>query len=270
MARFRRRTRDPEGRMSLAEHLREFRRRLFIAAVAVLVAAIVAGFFYEDVFAFLAAPFEDYKRANPKLDISLNFGEATAPLSNLLSLSIFVGVIGASPVWLYQLFAFILPGLTRRERRISLGFLGATVPLFLAGCTLAYLVLPKSLAILYGFSPEGTSNIQQVSMYFSFVTRFILVFGLGFLFPIVLVMLNVVGAMSARRLLSGWRVAIVLIFIFAAIATPTADPFTMFVFAAPLTALYFGAWAVCRILDRRREASRPDWLEVEDTEASPL
>jgi sec-independent protein translocase protein TatC len=256
--------------MTLGEHFREFRRRLFLAAAAVLVASIVAGLFYDQIFAFLSEPFNDYKQDNRQSTISLNFGEATAALSNLISLSIFVGVIASSPIWLYQIWAFIVPGLTRKEKRVSLAFLGATIPLFLVGCGLAYLILPKSLAILYGFSPEGTSNIQQVSMYFSFVTRFILVFGLGFLFPVVLVGLNAVGVMPASRLIKGWRVAIVLIFVFAAVATPTADPFTMFVFAAPLTALYFGAWVVCRLLDKRKDKARPDWLDVDDTEASPL
>ncbi len=256
--------------MTLAEHFREFRRRLFFAAAAVSVAAIVAGIFYNRVFAFLSEPFNEYKLANPENDISLNFGEATSALSNLISLSIFVGVIVSSPVWLYQIWAFIVPGLTRKEKRISLMFLGATVPLFLLGCGLAYAILPQSLSILYGLSPEGTSNIQQVSMYFSFVTRFILVFGIGFLFPVILVGLNAIGAMPADRLIKGWRVSVVLIFVFAAVATPTADPFTMFVFALPLTALYFGAWFVCRRLDKRKAANRPDWLEVDDTEASQL
>ena len=126
------------------------------------------------------------------------------------------------------------------------------------------------MAILYGFSPEGTSNIQQVSMYFSFVTRFILVFGVGFLFPVVLVGLNVIGVLPAERLLAGWRIAVVFIFVFAAVATPTADPFTMFVFAAPLTFLYFAAWFVARLLDKRKAKHRPDWLNVDDNEASAL
>ena len=256
--------------MTLTEHFKEFRRRLFIAAAAVLVASIVAGVFYDQVFAFLSEPFNDYRRQNPQSTISLNFGEATSALSNLISLSIFVGVVASSPIWLYQAWAFVVPGLTRKEKRISLAFDGSIVPLFLLGCWLGYAILPKSLAILYGFSPEGTSNIQQVSMYFSFVTRFILVFGLGFLFPVVLVALNVVGAMPATRLIRGWRVAIVLIFVFAAVATPTADPFTMFVFAAPHVALYFAAYFVCRILDKRKAAARPDWLDVDDTEASAL
>jgi len=107
-------------------------------------------------------------------------------------------------------------------------------------------------------------------MYFAFVTRFILVFGLGFLFPVVLVGLNAVGVMPASRLIKSWRVSVVLIFVFAAVATPTADPFTMFVFAAPLTALYFAAWFVCYTLDKRKAKARPDWLDVDDNEASPL
>jgi sec-independent protein translocase protein TatC len=256
--------------MTLAEHFREFRRRLFIAAVAVLLASIIAGIFYDQIFAALTAPFYDYANSSPGVTASINFAEATAAFSNLISLSIFVGVVVSSPVWLYQIWAFIVPGLTTREKRVSLAFVGSTIPLFLLGCWLGYTILPQSLRILYGLSPAGTSNIQQASMYFSFVTRFILVFGLGFLFPVFLVGLNVIGAMPASRLIKGWRVAVVLIFVFAAVATPTADPFTMFVFALPLVALYFGAYAVCRVLDKRRAASRPDWLDVDDTEASPL
>lgn len=256
--------------MTLSEHFREFRRRLVIAAVAVVVTSVLAGVYYERVFDALTAPFYQYARNNPGVTASINFAEATSALSNLVGLSIFVGVIAASPVWLYQIWAFIVPGLTRREKRVSLAFLGATIPLFLLGCGLAYAILPQSLSILYGLSPSGTSNIQGASMYFSFVTRFILVFGIGFLFPVILVGLNAIGLLSARQLLKGWRVAVVLIFVFAAVATPTADPFTMFVFAAPLTVLYFGAWLVCRRIDKRRAASRPDWLEVDDTQASPL
>ncbi len=256
--------------MTLAEHFREFRRRLFVSAVAIVIASIVAGIFYDTIFEFLKEPFQTYADSSPGVTASINFAQATSAFSNLISLSIFVGVVVSSPVWLYQVWAFIVPGLTRKEKRVSLIFIGSTVPLFLAGCWLGYTILPQSLSILYGLSPEGTSNIQQASDYFSFVTRFILVFGLGFLFPVFLVGLNLVGAMPARRLIGGWRVAVLVIFVFAAVATPTADPFTMFVFALPLVVLYFAAWLVCRWLDKRRAASRPDWLDVEDTEASQL
>lgn len=256
--------------MSLGDHLREFRRRVLIAAGTVVVTAIAAGLNYERIFIFLTDPFYDYKRANPQNTISLNFGEATSAFSNLITLSVFVGVMAASPVWLYQLWAFVVPGLTKKEKRISLAFIAATVPLFLGGCLLGYIVLPQSLELLYGFSPSGTSNIQQVSAYFSFVTRFILVFGGGFLFPVFLVAFNAVGILPAEKMIRGWRVAVVLIFVFAAVATPTADPMTMFLLAAPLMLLYFVAYGVARLIDRRRAKSRPDWLETSDDEASAL
>lgn len=266
----RRRERDPEGKMSLGDHLREFRRRVLIAALAVIVGAIVAGLNYDRVFSFLTAPFYEYRDANPGNAISLNFGEATSAFSNLISLSVFIGVLAASPIWLYQAWAFIVPGLTKKEKRVSLLFIGATVPLFLGGCLLGYFVLPQSLKLLYGFSPEGTSNIQQVSAYFSFVTRFILVFGAGFLFPVFLVAFNAVGILPAEKMIRSWRVATVAIFVFAAVATPTADPMTMFLLALPLMVLYFMAYGVARLIDKRREKDRPDWLEASDDEASQL
>ncbi len=256
--------------MTLGEHFAEFRRRLLISALAVLIGAIVAGFFYEEISAFLQAPFTAYKAANPGKVIEINFPEATAALSNLISISIWVGVIGSSPVWLYQGWAFIVPGLTRREKRLSMAFVAATVPLFLAGVALAYVIMPQSLAILFGLSPEGTSNIQDARMYYAFVTRFILVFGLGFLFPVVLLALTLMGVLSARRMIGGWRVAIVLIMVFAAAATPTSDPYTLFVFAGPLVLLYFAACGGAWLIDRRRARSRPDWLDVSDDQASTL
>jgi Tat protein translocase TatC len=176
-----RRARNPEGRMSLADHLRELRRRFLISAVAVLIGAVIGWVTYPRVYGALAAPFNDYKTSHPHSVISLNFGNATAAFSQQVSISIFVGVLVSSPVWMFQLWAFIVPGLTRKERRISLAFIAAIVPLFLAGCGLAYVVLPKVLAVLYGFTPPGASNIQQVADYFSFVTRFILAFGCSFL-----------------------------------------------------------------------------------------
>ena len=118
--------------MTLAEHFREFRRRLVVSAIAVAVASIAIGVLYfEEVYALLSAPFNAYKDANPDSLITLNLGEATSPLSLTISLSLFAGIIVSSPVWLYQIWAFIVPGLTRKEKRLSLAFIGAVVPLFL-------------------------------------------------------------------------------------------------------------------------------------------
>ena len=246
------------------------RRRLFIAAAAVLVASIVAGVFYDQVFAFLSEPFNDYRRANPQSTISLNFGEATSALSNLISLSIFVGVVASSPVWLYQAWAFVVPGLTRKEKRISLAFVGSVVPLFLLGCWLGYAILPKSLAILYGFSPEGTSNIQQVSMYFSFVTRFILVFGRASSFRSCSSRSTSSGPCrpAGSSAAGGWRSC-------SSSSSPPSPrprqtPSRCSSSPRRSSLLYFAAYFVCRILDKRKAAARPDWLDVDDTEASAL
>jgi sec-independent protein translocase protein TatC len=256
--------------MSLGDHLRELRRRFLISAVTVLLGAVIGWLTYPRVYAALAAPFNDYKTAHPHSVISLNFGNATAAFSQQLSISIFVGVLASSPVWLYQIWAFIVPGLTRKERRISLAFIAAIVPLFLSGCALAYYVLPKVLAVLYGFTPPGASNIQQVSDYFSFVTRFILAFGGSFLMPVFLVALNAIGLLPSSAMLRAWRPAVFGIFVISAIATPTPDAFTMFLLAIPLVALYFGAIGVSKLIERGRQKNRPEWADVADDEASSL
>ncbi len=271
MARFRlRRKSDPDGRMALGDHLRELRRRLVISAVAIIALGVLGWIFYPDIYDTLAAPFNDYKDAHPKSAISLNFGNATAAFSQQVSLSLFTGVIGASPVWLWQLWRFIVPGLTRKERNISLAFVSAIVPLFLAGCSLAYWVLPKVLDVLYGFTPDDASNIQQVADYFAFVTRFILAFGGAFLMPVFLVALNTIGVLPARVMLKAWRPAVFGIFVLAAALTPTPDAFTMFLMAVPLTVLYFGAIGVSFLVERGKRRARPDWVEVPDDQASTI
>lgn len=256
--------------MTLGDHLRELRRRVVISAVAILALAVFGWIYYEHIYDALAAPFNDYKNANPLSTISLNFGNATAAFSQQVSLSLFTGVIGASPVWLWQVWRFIVPGLKRKERNISLAFVAAIVPLFLAGCALAYFVLPSVLSVLYGFSPPESSNIQQVADYFAFVTRFILAFGGAFLMPVFLVALNTIGILPARMMVKAWRVAVFGIFALSAILTPTPDAFTMMLMAAPLTVLYFGAIGVCLLIERSKKRKRPDWSEVPDDQASPL
>ncbi|WP_435198555.1 twin-arginine translocase subunit TatC [Janibacter sp. GS2] len=264
--------------MPLKEHLLEFRNRLMIAAAAIIIGAVVGWMIYDGVYDQLTLPFKEYeKTARADGDdaiVSLNFANATSAFSTQLGISIFTGVILSSPIWVWQIWAFILPGLTKREKRISLGVFATAMPLFLTGCFFAYLTLPKALIILFGFTPDdgNSSNIQQASDYFSFVTRFILAFGLAWLLPVFLVGLVAIGVLSGRTLLKSWRVAILLIFISAAIITPTPDPFTMFLLAGPLCVLYFAAVGIALVIDRRRVQSgqEPDWSHLSDDEASPL
>ena len=284
MARSPRTPKDPEGRMPLKEHLLEFRNRLMIAAAAIVVGAIIGWIIYKPVtigswtyggiYDQLTLPFTEYKKSNPDSVVTLNFGNATSAFTTQLGLSLFTGVILSSPVWLWQIWAFILPGLTKREKRISLGVFGTALPLFLAGCFFAYQTLPKALLILFGFTPDDgkSSNIQQASDYFTFITRFILAFGLAWLLPVFLVGLCAIGVLSGRTLKKSWRMAILLIFIASAVITPTPDPFTMFLLAGPLCVLYFAALGICLLIDRRRveRGEEPDWSDLPDDQASPL
>lgn len=257
--------------MSLGDHLREFRRRLFTAALALIACSVVGWYLFDIIYEHLTRPIATIaeERGEGSL-IDLNYAGLTAAFSQRLSLAIWAGTILSAPMWLWQGWAFIVPGLTKKEKRISLMFIAAIVPLFLGGCWFGYVTLPKAVEILLGFTPEGAANLPEASLYFSFVTRFILVFGVAFLFPVVLVALNVIGVLPAATMLKGWRPAVVLIFVFAAIATPTPDPYTMMLLATPLTVLYFVAYAVARLVERRRAKDRPDWLQTADDEASTL
>lgn len=275
---------DPEGRMPLKSHLLEFRNRLMVAAAAIFIGAIVGWIVYNPVhigswtyagiFKQLTYPFDEYKASNPDSIVTLNFGNATSAFTTQLGLSLFTGVIISSPVWVWQIWAFILPGLTTKERRLSMAVFGTALPLFLAGCFFAYQTLPKALLILFGFTPDDgkSSNIQQASDYFTFITRFILAFGLAWLLPVFLVGLCGMGILSGKTLKKSWRMAVLLIFIASAVITPTPDPFTMFLLAGPLCVLYVIALGICLLIDRRRVESgaEPDWSDLSDDEASPL
>lgn len=261
--------------MPLKAHLLEFRNRLMVAAAAIVVGAVVGWFVYPTVYDQLTLPFTEYKRSNPDSVVTLNFGNATSAFSTRLSLSIWTGVLLACPIWVWQIWAFILPGLTKKEKRLSLAFFASAVPLFLVGCLVAYWTLPKALLILFGFTPDDdkSSNIQQAADYFKFVTRFIFAFGAAWLLPVFLVGLCAIGVLSGRTLLKGWRVAVLLIFVASALITPTPDPFTMFLMAGPLCVLYFAAVGIGLLLDKRRVERgeiEPDWSELPDDEASPL
>lgn len=258
--------------MTLAEHFKEFRRRIIISGLSVSAIAMAVGiWFYWPIYWKLTEPWEQYKAANPDTLIVLNFGEATAALSQRISLSIWAGVILSSPIWLYQIWAFIVPGLTKREKRWSLGFIAAMVPLFLTGVFVAFSILPTALLVLYGFTPPGASNLQDNAKYFAFVTRLILVFGIGFLLPVFIIALNLVGVLPSRVILGSWRIAALLIMVFAAVATPTGDAYTMLLLGVPLLVLYIVAGFIAKFIEKRRERNRPEWSkDLADDQPSAL
>ncbi len=236
--------------MPLRQHLVEIRRRLFFAAIGVLLGAVVGWFLYDEVFHLLQEPLLNAAKEQHR-EITTNFSGIATAVDLKVKVSCFLGVILSSPWWIYQLWAFINPGLTSKERRYAFSFIGAGVPLFLAGGALAWYLLPRAVALLTEFAPEDTTNLIDAQAYLSFVMRLILAFGLAFLVPIVMIALNWMGVVKARAWLAGWRWAILVAFTFAAIMTPTPDILTMFWVALPICALYFIAYGICVVHDRR-------------------
>ncbi|WP_394252072.1 twin-arginine translocase subunit TatC [Arthrobacter pityocampae] len=258
--------------MALKEHLREARNRLFKSAIAVLAATVVGFFVYEPVLRALAAPIIAINEQEGRT-ASLNFDSAASPFDLLIQVSVFLGLVLSSPVWLYQLWAFITPGLKTKERRIALAFIAVAFPLFLAGIGLAWLILPNAVRVLTEFTPEDFSNYISVSVYFAFVLRLMLAFGIAFLLPVVLVGLNMVGVVSGKQILKAWRITVFLVCLFAAMAAPGGDALSMFYLAVPLLLLFFVAIGLCLLNDKRRArrtAAREAAVDATADTATPL
>ncbi|CAM5591627.1 Sec-independent protein translocase protein TatC OS=Streptomyces parvulus OX=146923 GN=tatC PE=3 SV=1 [Streptomyces parvulus] len=266
--------------MPLAEHLRELRNRLAKALLAIVAVTVVAAFFYEAIINLLTGPILDSigcdksfaelaearSGAEPCAQITIN--GLLGPFTLALKVSLTAGIVLASPVWLYQLWAFVAPGLHRNEKKYAYAFVATGAPLFLIGAYFAYAVLPTSAEVLIEFTPSDVDNLLPLDELLDLVTRMVIVFGLSFELPLLLVMLNLTGVLTGRRMLGWWRAMIMGITLFAAIATPSTDPLTMILLAGPIWVLYFGAVAVSLVNDRRR--ARREALEPDDDEASDL
>ena len=255
--------------MSLGDHLRELRNRITISAIAIVIGGVVGWIYYDRVINALTKPLRDLQVGREGV-VNINFAGMTDAFALQLTTSLTVGLIIASPIWLFQIWGFIVPGLTSKEKLVARLFVVAAVPLFLAGCLFAFVMVPKAVAVLLGFTPQGAYNLQDGSQYLNFVLKFIIAFGCAFLLPVFLVALNLVGVLPARVMLRGWRPAVMVILVFAAIMTPTPDAYTMLFLATPMVALYFASVGVAFLLDRRKEEHKPDWLDVPDDEASSL
>lgn len=259
--------------MPLGAHLRELRDRLFKAVIALLLGAVAGWFLRNPVLHALSEPLiEAAEEQGRSGQVTLNVGNLTGVLDLQIKIALFLGVIVSSPVWLYQLWAFITPGLTRRERRTSLAFVLTAVPLFCAGAGLAYLVLPNAVRFFVDLTPENFVNVIDAGTYIGFFMRLLLAFGIAFVVPVVLVAVNLVGLLSAASMLKAWRWVVVVCFAFAAVATPTPDALSMFLLAVPMMALFFAAIGISALNDRRRR--RRDVEEgyggLADDEPTPL
>ena len=267
--------------MSLGDHLRELRKRLVISAVAIVVAAIIAFVDWSGVAALLRLPFQlssltDFVKDGMRVPITkiaedysatISYTTVSAAFDLHLQIGLTIAIIIASPIWLFQIFAFLVPGLTGREKRYTFGFFFSAVPLFLAGGFTGWLLFPHMVELLASFTPQEDAVILDARIYYDFILKLVLAVGVGFVLPVFLVLLNFVGILSAAAILKGWRVAILVITLFCAVATPAVDIVSMFLLAIPMVVLYFAAVGVSWIHDR---AVARRLARVESSESMPV
>jgi sec-independent protein translocase protein TatC len=270
------RQKDPEGRMPLFDHLRELRNRVVKMALG-LVAGMAVGFiFFTPVWHVIERPLcRAYVRGHTGCNLlGTNMLVNQSPLDPFylrVKVAMIVGIVLSSPVWLYQVWAFIAPGLYAREKRWGRIFLGTAVPLFLSGVALAYFSLDRSLHYLLGLTPGGVANLIQVNTYMSFVMTVMLAVGVAFELPLLIIMLNLAGILTHERFRKWRRMLIFGTFLIAGIANPSPDPVTMLILGGACAALVELAELIVWSNDRRRARRHPDpYAGLADDELSPL
>ena len=264
--------------MTLIEHLRELRSRVLKSALTVLIATIVCLFVaYEPIRRTITQPYCDVPAKHRAVT---NLQDTCAliihsPLDGFtfrLKIALIAAIVVSAPVWLWQVWRFVTPGLRHNERRYGLAFILSSTLLFAVGTVLAYLVLGKSLTALLSFGGPGVVAQLTADEYLGFVIAMITAFGLGFEFPLIVVLLNFAGVLPTDALRKWRRVAFFLLIVFAGFAVPSSDPFSMLFLAVPLCVLYEATIIIGRVHDRRvrnREGSF-DYALLDDDEASPL
>jgi sec-independent protein translocase protein TatC len=265
-----------DGRMPLGEHIRELRRRLVRAILAIVGGGIVSLVFFTPIWNVLRHPYCQVNQKNALETINgcgpLVYSNVFDPIVWHFKVALIGGLVLASPIWLYQLWAFVTPGLQKKERQYSLVFVGTAVPLFLSGATLAYFVMSKGLQVLLNFAPEGTVSLISIDHYLAYVLAMLLIFGGSFVIPLLLVILNRIGILSYQRLKKSRRTTIFLAFVFSAVATPSGDPITMLALGVPLVILLEIATQIARVHDARKAKSEAEseLANLSDDEPSPL
>ncbi len=267
---------NPEGRMPLMDHLRELRNRVVKMALA-LAAGMVVGFvFFNWAWHIIERPLctSSIRGYTGCHTLGVNELVLDGPLDTFylrVKVAFIVGVIVSSPIWLYQIWAFVAPGLYSREKRWSYIFLGSAVPLFLIGITLAYWSLDRSMRYLLDLTPKGVANLIDVDPYINFEMTMLLAFGIAFEVPLLIIMLNLVGILTHERFRKWRRVMIFCVFLVAGIANPSPDPVTMLILGGACVALVEVAELIVWQNDKRRARLRPDpYAGLADDELSPI
>lgn len=246
-----RRKENPEARMSIGDHLRELRNRAFISVIAVLIGSI-GGYFLSDLaYTIVTEPIIEANQQGANL--SMNFDTVMSSFDLKLRISMWLGLLMSSPVWMYEFWAFIAPGMTSKEKRFVWGYGIAGVLLFSAGVALGVFIIPHAVIVLTSFMPsnDAVTGVMSVSTYLSFVMRIVLAFGAAFLLPEILVGVNQLGLMTGRTMLKGWRWAVVLVVVFMAIVNPLPDPWSVIFMSVPIVGLYLGACFISIQHDKR-------------------
>ena len=267
---------DPEGRMSLIDHIRELRNRVVKIVLALLVGTSIGliPVVYNRVWSFVEHPFCAAKINGAtgchKLGDQLVLAGILDPFMLRVQVAFFFGLVLTSPIWLYQIWAFVAPGLYRREKRWTYAFVGTAAPLFLIGAGIAYFAMSRGLRYLLGLTPHGVLNLPPVSTYLGYFFGMLLGFGLAFELPLFLLVLNVAGVLSHQFFRKWRRIIIFAVFVFAGIASPSPDPITMLLLAGPCVVLVEAAELLIWMNDRRRASRASLYQGLADDEVAPL
>ena len=270
------RQQNPDGRMPLIDHIRELRNRVVKMALGLIAGMIVGFIFFNPVWHFIERPLcsVHIRGYTGCTKLGVNELVLNGPLDAFylrVKVALIVGVILSSPVWLYQLWSFVAPGLYARERRWGYTFIGTAVPLFLTGVALAYLSLGRSMHYLLGLTPQHVSNLIQVDLYMSFVMTIMLAFGLAFELPLLIIMLNLAGILTHERFRKWRRMILFSVFLIGGIANPSPDPITMLILGGACAVLVEVAEFIVWSNDRRRARLHPSPYEgIADDELAPL
>ena len=266
---------NPDGRMPLMDHLRELRNRVVKALIAIVIGMGVALFFSNPTLHFVMRPFCDTPINGAsgchKVGDQLVVNGIFDPFFLRIKLAFYIALVATCPVWLYQLWAFIAPGLYSREKKWAYLFTGTAVPLFVGGAALAYVVMGRGLHYLLGLVPTGVVNLPSFDTYLSYFTSMVLGFGLVFELPLVIVMLNMVGILTHERFRKWRRLLIFAVFVLAAMVNPSPEPWTMLLLGGTAVVLVEVGEAFVYFNDKRRARRNPDpYANLADDDLSPI
>jgi sec-independent protein translocase protein TatC len=269
------RRQNPEGRMSLMEHLRELRNRLVKCILVIAIGAGVAGFYSNATLNLVTHPFcsavINGHTGCTTVGDQLTINSVFDGFFIRIKVAFFFGLIATCPFWLYQLWAFIAPGLYKRERRWAYLFAGTAAPLFIAGAALAYVVMSRGLRYLLGLAPHHVLVLPTWDSYLGYFIGMLIGFGLAFELPLVLVMLNIAGILTHERFRKWRKMMIFVIFLISGMVNPSPDPATMLILGGICVALVEVAEIFVYFNDKRRARLHPDpYAGLADDELSPL